>query len=217
MFTGIIETFGSLSKIEQDAGNIHFTITSPLAAELQVDQSVAHNGVCLTVVECDQNTYKVTAIAETLNKTNLGDLKVGDQINLERAMIMGSRLDGHIVQGHVDQVGVCEKIVEEDGSWRFSFSYNASTGNTTIEKGSITVDGTSLTVVDATDNGFAVFLNGTGMAFNNDVAEDTGGYDLTHIGSVRTGSRTAANNRQFDGWTIQTGAGQGFAVPAPAQ
>jgi riboflavin synthase len=158
MFTGIIETFGSLSKIEQDAGNIHFTITSPLAAELQVDQSVAHNGVCLTVVECDQNTYKVTAIAETLNKTNLGDLKVGDQINLERAMIMGSRLDGHIVQGHVDQVGVCEKIVEEDGSWRFSFSYNASTGNTTIEKGSITVDGTSLTVVDATDNGFSVAI-----------------------------------------------------------
>ena len=158
MFTGIIETFGSLSKIEQDAGNIHFTITSPLAAELQVDQSVAHNGVCLTVVECDQNTYKVTAIAETLNKTNLGDLKVGDQINLERAMIMGSRLDGHIVQGHVDQVGVCEKIVEEDGSWRFSFSYNASTGNTTIEKGSSTVDGTSLTVVDATDNGFSVAI-----------------------------------------------------------
>jgi len=158
MFTGIIETFGSLSKIEQDAGNIHFTITSPLAAELQVDQSVAHNGVCLTVVECDQNTFKVTAIAETLNKTNLGDLKVGDQINLERAMIMGSRLDGHIVQGHVDQVGVCEKIVEEDGSWRFSFSYDASTGNTTIEKGSITVDGTSLTVVDATDNGFSVAI-----------------------------------------------------------
>ncbi len=158
MFTGIIETFGSLSKIEQDAGNIHFTITSPLAAELQIDQSVAHNGVCLTVVECDQNSYKVTAIAETLNKTNLGDLKVGDQINLERAMIMGSRLDGHIVQGHVDQVGVCEKIVEEDGSWRFSFSYDASTGNTTIEKGSITVDGTSLTVVDATDNGFSVAI-----------------------------------------------------------
>ncbi len=158
MFTGIIETFGSLTKIEQDAGNIHFTITSPLAAELQVDQSVAHNGVCLTVVECDQNSYNVTAITETLNKTNLGDLKVGDQINLERAMIMGSRLDGHIVQGHVDQVGVCEKIVEEDGSWRFSFSYDASTGNTTIEKGSITVDGTSLTVVDATDNGFSVAI-----------------------------------------------------------
>ncbi len=158
MFTGIIETFGSLSKIEQDTGNIHFTITSPLAAELQIDQSVAHNGVCLTVVECDQNSYKVTAIAETLNKTNLGDLKVSDQINLERAMIMGSRLDGHIVQGHVDQVGVCEKIVEEDGSWRFSFSYDASTGNTTIEKGSITVDGTSLTVVDATDSGFSVAI-----------------------------------------------------------
>ncbi len=158
MFTGIIETFGSLSKIEQDTGNIHFTITSPLAAELQIDQSVAHNGVCLTVVECDQNSYKVTAIAETLNKTNLGDLKVSDQINLERAMIMGSRLDGHIVQGHVDQVGVCEKILEEDGSWRFSFSYDASTGNTTIEKGSITVDGTSLTVVDATDSGFSVAI-----------------------------------------------------------
>lgn len=158
MFTGIIETFGSLSKIEQDTGNIHFTITSPLAAELQIDQSVAHNGVCLTVVECNQNSYKVTAIAETLNKTNLGDLKVSDQINLERAMIMGSRLDGHIVQGHVDQVGVCEKIVEEDGSWRFSFSYDASTGNTTIEKGSITVDGTSLTVVDATDSGFSVAI-----------------------------------------------------------
>ena len=159
MFTGIIETFGSLTKIVRDSGNLHLTVSSPLAAELKIDQSLAHNGVCLTVVQCNNESYTVTAIAETLEKTNLGDLKVGDQINLERAMIMGSRLDGHIVQGHVDQVGVCEKIVEEDGSWRFSFSYDKATGNTTIEKGSITVDGTSLTVVDATDHGFSVAIN----------------------------------------------------------
>lgn len=158
MFTGIIETFGTITKIEQDQGNLQLTIKSPLAAELKIDQSVAHNGVCLTVVERTDDSYRVTAIAETLEKTNLEDLKLGDQVNLERAMIMGSRLDGHIVQGHVDQVGVCEKIVEEDGSWRFSFSYDNSTGNTTIEKGSITVDGTSLTVVDATDNGFSVAI-----------------------------------------------------------
>ena len=158
MFTGIIETFGTITKIEQDQGNLQLTIKSPLAAELKIDQSVAHNGVCLTVVERTDDSYRVTAIAETLEKTNLEDLKLGDQVNLERAMIMGSRLDGHIVQGHVDQVGVCEKIVAEDGSWRFSFSYDNSTGNTTIEKGSITVDGTSLTVVDATDNGFSVAI-----------------------------------------------------------
>lgn len=158
MFTGIIETFGSLAKLEQDQGNLHLTISSPLAAKLKVDQSVAHNGVCLTVVECNNQQYKVTAIAETLAKTNLGDLKVGDEINLERAMIMGTRLDGHIVQGHVDQIGICEEISEEDGSWRFRFSYDTSKGNTTIEKGSITVDGTSLTVVDVTDQGFSVAI-----------------------------------------------------------
>lgn len=158
MFTGIIETFGSLIKLEQDQGNLQLTIASPLAGELKIDQSVAHNGVCLTVVECDDQQYKVTAIAETLKKTNLSDLKIGDQINLERAMIMGTRLDGHIVQGHVDQIGICEQIDEENGSWIFRFSYDNSTGNTTIEKGSITVDGTSLTVVDATDTGFSVAI-----------------------------------------------------------
>ena len=158
MFTGIIETFGSLIKLEQDQGNLQLTIASPLAGELKIDQSVAHNGVCLTVVECDDQQYKVTAIAETLKKTNLSDLKIGDQINLERAMIMGARLDGHIVQGHVDQIGICEQIDEENGSWIFRFSYDNSTGNTTIEKGSITVDGTSLTVVDATDTGFSVAI-----------------------------------------------------------
>jgi len=158
MFTGIIETFGSLLNLEHDRGNLHLTISTPLAAELKVDQSVAHNGVCLTVVACDDQQYQVTAIAETLDKTNLGELTIGAQINLERAMIMGTRLDGHIVQGHVDQIGVCEEITEEEGSWRFRFSYDATKGNTTIEKGSITVDGTSLTVVDATDDGFSVAI-----------------------------------------------------------
>tara|TARA_R110002051_G_scaffold115026_1_gene188054 strand:- start:54876 stop:55463 length:588 start_codon:yes stop_codon:yes gene_type:complete len=158
MFTGIIETLGKVSSIEAKDGNLDITIESSLTPELKIDQSVAHNGVCLTVVNLTDTTYTVTAIAETLNKTNLGSLKTNDSVNLERAMILGSRLDGHIVQGHVDQTGECTSVREDNGSWVYSFSYDASTGNPTIEKGSITIDGTSLTVVNSGKNSFEVAI-----------------------------------------------------------
>jgi len=158
MFTGIIETLGEVQHLRRDGGNLNITLKSALAPELKIDQSVAHNGVCLTVVSVDENAYTVTAISETLHKTNLDRLKVGDKVNLERAMILGSRLDGHIVQGHVDQTGVCTEVKEENGSWVFTFEYDASTGNPTIEKGSITIDGTSLTVVDSGTNSFSVAI-----------------------------------------------------------
>lgn len=158
MFTGIIETLGTVTHLESKGGNLDITVSSGITSELKIDQSVAHNGVCLTVVEISGNAYRVTAIAETLKKTNLGDLKVGDRVNMERAMIMGSRLDGHIVQGHVDQTGVCTNIQEENGSWIFSFEYDPATGNPTIEKGSITIDGTSLTVVNSGTNTFDVAI-----------------------------------------------------------
>ena len=158
MFTGIIETLGKVTALETKGSNLDITIASELTPHLQIDQSVSHNGVCLTVVELDNTTYTVTAIAETLNKTNLDSLKVGDTVNLERAMILGSRLDGHIVQGHVDQVGECTNVKEENGSWVFSFSYDVSKGNPTIEKGSITIDGTSLTVVNSGTNTFDVAI-----------------------------------------------------------
>lgn len=144
--------------MEKEGGNLHLTIRSMLTPELKIDQSVAHNGVCLTVVSLHGNTYTVTAIDETLKKTNLGKLAVGDKVNLERAMILGSRLDGHIVQGHVDQIALCTSVEERNGSWIFSFEYDASKGNTTIEKGSITIDGTSLTVVDSGKNTFNVAI-----------------------------------------------------------
>ncbi|SHI45459.1 riboflavin synthase [Pseudozobellia thermophila] len=158
MFTGIIETLGTVKQLRKEGENLHLTVASPLSSELKVDQSVAHNGVCLTVVAIEEDAYTVTAIAETLEKTNLGQLRVGDRINLERAMVMGSRLDGHIVQGHVDQVGSCTAVEEKDGSWIFSFAYDASKGNTTIEKGSITIDGTSLTVVGSGADSFSVAI-----------------------------------------------------------
>lgn len=158
MFTGIIETLGEVAKLEKEGGNLHLTIRSMLTPELKIDQSVAHNGVCLTVVSLHGNTYTVTAIDETLKKTNLGKLAVGDKVNLERAMILGSRMDGHIVQGHVDQIALCTSVEERNGSWIFSFEYDASKGNTTIEKGSITIDGTSLTVVDSGKNTFNVAI-----------------------------------------------------------
>ena len=158
MFTGIIETLGQVVGLDTDATNLHITIKSNLTPELKIDQSVAHNGVCLTVVSLTDKTYTVTAIAETLAKTNLNTLAVGDAVNLERAMILGSRLDGHIVQGHVDQTGTCTKVEEMDGSWVFSFEYDAEKGNPTIEKGSITIDGTSLTVVDSGENTFRVAI-----------------------------------------------------------
>ena len=158
MFTGIIETLGKVTALETKGSNLDITIASDLTPQLQIDQSVAHNGVCLTVVELSETTYTVTAIAETLKKTNLDTLKVGDSVNLERAMILGSRLDGHIVQGHVDQVGECTQVTEENGSWIFSFQYDAAKGNPTIEKGSITIDGTSLTVVNSGTNTFDVAI-----------------------------------------------------------
>ncbi|MDO1512789.1 riboflavin synthase [Maribacter confluentis] len=158
MFTGIIETLGKVTALDPKGGNLDITIESTLAQDLKIDQSVAHNGVCLTVVSLTDTTYTVTAIAETLKKTNLEFLKVNDLVNLERAMILGSRLDGHIVQGHVDQTGKCTGVKEENGSWIFSFSYDAATGNPTIEKGSITIDGTSLTVVNSGTNTFDVAI-----------------------------------------------------------
>jgi riboflavin synthase len=158
MFTGIIETLGEVVRLDTKGSNLDITIKSSITPELKIDQSVAHNGVCLTVVSLDGDTYTVTAIDETLQKTNLETLQVGHKVNLERAMILGSRLDGHIVQGHVDQTGTCTHVEEKDGSWFFSFTYDAAKGNPTIEKGSITIDGTSLTVVNSGLNTFQVAI-----------------------------------------------------------
>jgi len=158
MFTGIIEELGVVSNLIQEKENLHITIESDLVNELKIDQSVAHNGVCLTVVSFKENTYTVTAIKETLDKTTLNSLKIGDAVNLERAMKLGDRLDGHIVQGHVDQTGVCKAIKEENGSWFFTFEYNSNKGNITIEKGSITIDGTSLTVINSDKNSFSTAI-----------------------------------------------------------
>ena len=158
MFTGIIETLGEVVGLDYKASNLDITIKSNITSELKIDQSVAHNGVCLTVVAVKGNEYTVTAIDETLQKTSLNNLKLGERVNLERAMILGSRLDGHIVQGHVDQTGICTEVTEKDGSWFFSFEYDATNGNPTIEKGSITIDGTSLTVVNSGVNTFQVAI-----------------------------------------------------------
>lgn len=158
MFTGIIETMGNVSRLEEDRGNLHITIQSDLARELKVDQSLAHNGVCLTVVAVDADQYTVTAIDETLQRSNLGTLEVGSLVNLERAMVLGARLDGHLVQGHVDQMGRCTRVEEADGSWVFHFEYEGGPGRVTIEKGSITVDGVSLTVVDSGPGTFSVAI-----------------------------------------------------------
>ncbi len=158
MFTGIIETLGTVKNLVQDLGNIHLTIESAITQELKIDQSVAHNGICLTVVNIQNQEYTVTAIPETIRKTSLGTWKVGDLINLERAMKLGDRLDGHIVQGHVDQTGACIEIQEDNGSWIFTFEYDAALSNITIEKGSITVNGTSLTVVNSKKNQFSVAI-----------------------------------------------------------
>lgn len=158
MFTGIIEELGKVIRLDNDQGNLHLTISSKLTPELKIDQSISHNGICLTVVAIDKNEYTVTAIKETIAKTNIGFLEVGETINIERAMKLGDRLDGHIVQGHVDQTGICTGIKDENGSWRFTFEYDATLGNVTIEKGSITIDGTSLTVVDSKNNSFSVAI-----------------------------------------------------------
>jgi len=158
MFTGIIEAFGEIINIVKEKDNIHFTIKSKISNELKIDQSLSHDGICLTVVAKGKDTHTVTAIRETLSKTNLGKAKIGDKINLERAMQLGDRLDGHIVQGHVDQVGTCIGVIDQNGSTFYTFSYEPMNDNITIEKGSITVNGVSLTVVNSKDNNFGVAI-----------------------------------------------------------
>ena len=160
MFTGIIEKTGKIVKIEQDRTNYHFTLEVDFADELSIDQSMAHDGCCLTVVKLDKakNQYVVTAMEETMLKTNLKTWRVGDEVNLERSMRMDGRFDGHIVQGHVDQTATCEEVVDENGSWRFYFSYDPEKNNFTVPKGSISVNGVSLTIVDSRKGMFSVAI-----------------------------------------------------------
>lgn len=158
MFTGIIETLGTIKALEKEGENIHVTVQSDITNELKIDQSVSHNGICLTVVNINNDCYTVTAIKETIDKTNLSFWNTNDVVNLERAMKLGDRLDGHIVQGHVDQTAVCKNIEEANGSWYFTFEYDKNLNNITIEKGSITVNGVSLTVVNSKPNEFSVAI-----------------------------------------------------------
>ncbi len=163
MFSGIIEEAATVVAVEKEKGNMHFTLACSFTHELKIDQSIAHNGVCLTVVKKEADNYTVTAIKETLEKTNLGLLKPGDKVNLERSMIMNGRLDGHIVQGHVDQTATCIEVKEADGSWYYTFQYEmdrsmAAQGYMTVEKGSVCVNGVSLTVVNSRDDRFSVAI-----------------------------------------------------------
>jgi riboflavin synthase len=158
MFTGIIETMGRVFDLKKDQQNLQLIIESDISNELKIDQSVAHNGVCLTVVALTDGMHTLTAVTETLNKTNLGSLKIGDLVNLERCMQMNGRLDGHIVQGHVDQIAICTEVKELGGSWEYTFTYDPSAGNITVEKGSICVNGISLTVVNSKENSFSVAI-----------------------------------------------------------
>lgn len=158
MFSGIIENLGRVVSLNKEQGNLHISIQANFTDELKIDQSIAHNGACMTVVAIKDNTYTITAIEESLKKTNLGILKIGDAVNLERCMKLGDRLDGHIVQGHVDQTAVCKKVEETNGSWTFTFEYDAILNNITVEKGSICVNGVSLTVVNSKDNSFSVCI-----------------------------------------------------------
>lgn len=189
MFSGIVEEFGIVTAIEKEKDNVNFTLTCSFAGELKVDQSLSHNGVCLTVVEVDktEKTYRVTAIKETLLKSNLGLLEVGSKVNLERSMMMNGRLDGHIVQGHVDQTAVCTKVEETGGSWYYTFEYEfdiemARQGYMTVEKGSVTVNGVSLTVVNSKDNSFQVAI----IPFT---------YDVTNFHEIEKGTVV---NLEFD-------------------
>lgn len=182
MFTGIIETLGTITSLQKEGENIHVTIQSSITNELKIDQSVAHNGVCLTVVNIENDNYTVTAIKETIEKTNLGEWNEGDMVNLERAMKLGDRLDGHIVQGHVDQTAICKNIEEANGSWYFTFEYDKSLNNITIEKGSITINGTSLTVVNSKLNEFSVAI----IPYT---------YEHTNFNSFKTGTKV---NLEFD-------------------
>jgi riboflavin synthase len=158
MFSGIIELTGTVADLKKEKSNLHITIQSSFTGELKIDQSIAHNGVCLTVVAIQNNSYTVTAINETLQKTNLGFLQIGDRVNLERCIKAGDRLDGHIVQGHVDQTGVCTSVTENNGSWIFHFKYDGAANNITVEKGSICINGVSLTVVNSQDTSFSVCI-----------------------------------------------------------
>ncbi|WP_454803051.1 riboflavin synthase [Mucilaginibacter phyllosphaerae] len=182
MFTGIIETLGKVTDLRHEQGNLHITVASGIVNELKIDQSVAHNGVCLTVVGLTDETHTVTAIEETLNKTSLGHLKIGEPVNLERCMQMNARLDGHIVQGHVDQTATCIKFTELDGSWEYTFEYDPASGNVTVEKGSICVNGISLTVVNSGANYFSVAI----IPYT---------YEHTNLHNVREGSTV---NLEFD-------------------
>ncbi|TQI69274.1 riboflavin synthase alpha chain [Gramella sp. Hel_I_59] len=158
MFTGIVEEIGKIVAVEKSEGNVNLKISAEMTPELKIDQSVSHNGVCLTVVSIENNTYTVTAVQETINKTSIGNLKDGDAVNLERGMKLGARLDGHIVQGHVDQTAICKEVKETEGSWLYTFEYDPEIGNLTIEKGSITVNGVSLTVVNSKATEFSVAI-----------------------------------------------------------
>jgi len=181
MFTGIIEQQGKVKAIETEGSNVHFFIEAPMAKELQVDQSVAHNGVCLTTVDVTDDTYKVTAVDETLKKSNLGDVKPGDYVNLERSMASNGRFDGHIVQGHVDETATCTSIVAEDGSWLFFFKLNNPT-NLIVEKGSIAINGISLTCFNVTPDTFTCAI----IPYT---------YENTNFGRLQTGDRV---NIEFD-------------------
>jgi len=158
MFSGIVEETGKVEKIEKNGSNIDISLSCSFVNELKIDQSMSHNGVCLTVVKVTDKYYTVTAVQETLDKSNLGLLKVGDEVNLERSMKPDSLLDGHIVQGHVDQTAVCTQVKELDGSWYYTFEYDKTKGNITVEKGSVSVNGVSLTVVNSKDNSFEVAI-----------------------------------------------------------
>ena len=182
MFTGIIETLGEVEQIVEEGTNIHFTVRSNISSELKIDQSVAHNGVCLTVVALNENSHTITAIEETLNKTSLGNLKIGSKVNLERCMQMNARLDGHIVQGHVDQTAKCILVNELDGSWEYRFKYDKTLGNVTVEKGSVCVNGISLTVVNSQQDEFSVFI----IPYT---------YEHTNLHEVKTGDVV---NLEFD-------------------
>ena len=158
MFTGIVEAMATLEKKQMNQSNIDFWFSSSCTSELKIDQSIAHNGVCLTVVEIENQNYRVTAINETLQKTNLGDLQIGQKVNLERCMLASARFDGHIVQGHVDQIGTIQRIADQDGSWLVDVSFDAALGNVTVEKGSITMNGTSLTCFNSAPGAFSVAI-----------------------------------------------------------
>lgn len=182
MFTGIIESSAEVLKIERTGTNVHFTLESSIASELKVDQSLAHNGVCLTVTSVDGNSYHVTAIIETLNRTNLGDLQIGDRVNLERCLAANGRLDGHIVQGHVDGIGELNQLIDRDGSWALHFKHDRNPNWVTVEKGSICVNGVSLTVVESSQTGFSV-----------EIIPYT--WENTNLGNLKVGDKV---NLEFD-------------------